>query len=115
MLPDKLEGDTAGVQVAWALLAKTLPPQVVHLLRAHPVEHTQEPCDTLQDALMDTVRQCPGQSVVTADQLHLAHLYVTAGGLSLPHLPTLAFVARTSCLATLPRPTRTQQFREDFV
>ena len=34
VLPDKLEGDTAGLQVAWALISKTLPPRVVHLLRA---------------------------------------------------------------------------------
>ena len=57
VLPDKLEGETAGLQVSWALISKTLPPRVVHLLRAHPVEHTQELCDTLQDAVMDTVRQ----------------------------------------------------------
>ena len=53
VLPDKLEGDTAGLQVAWALISKTLPPRVVRLLRAHPVEQTQEMCDTLQDALLD--------------------------------------------------------------
>ena len=57
ILPDKLEGDTAGLQVAWALISKTLPPRVVHLLRACPVEQTQEMCDPLQDALIDTVRQ----------------------------------------------------------
>ena len=55
VLPDKLEGDAAGLQASCALISKTLPPRVVHLLRAHPVEHTQEPCDTLQDALMDIV------------------------------------------------------------
>ena len=57
ILPEKLEGETAGLQVAWALISKTLPLRVVHLLRAHPVEQTQEMCDTLQDALIDTVRQ----------------------------------------------------------
>ena len=51
ILPDKLEGDTAGLQVAWALISKSLPPRVAHLLRAHPVEQTQEMCNTLQDAL----------------------------------------------------------------
>ena len=35
VLPDRLEGDTAGLQVGWALISKTLPPRVVHLLRAH--------------------------------------------------------------------------------
>ena len=30
--------------VTHALVSKTLPPWVVHLLRAHPVEHAQEPC-----------------------------------------------------------------------
>ena len=49
VLLDKLEGDTAGLQVSWALLSKTLPSWVVHLLRAHLAEHTQELCDTLQD------------------------------------------------------------------
>ena len=47
ILPDKLEGDAAGLQVAWALVSKPLPPQVVRLLRTHPVEQTQETCDTL--------------------------------------------------------------------
>ena len=41
-----LEGDTAGLQVSWALIAKILPPWVVHLLRAHPVERAQELCNT---------------------------------------------------------------------
>ena len=80
VLPDKLEGDTAGFQVAWALISTTLPARVVHLLRAHPVEQTQEMCDTLQDAQRDTVRQLLGQPTFTADQLHLARLPVTAGG-----------------------------------
>ena len=83
VLPDRLEGDTAGLQVAWALISKILPPRVVHLLRAHPVEQTQELRDTLQDALLDTVRQLLGQPGLTADQLQLAKLPVTAGGLGL--------------------------------
>ena len=60
-------------------------------------------CDTLQDALLDTVRQLLGQPTITADQLHLAKLPVTAGGLGLPHLPTLALIAR----ATPGQPIRT--------
>ena len=111
VLPDKLEGDTAGLQVAWALISKTLPPRAVHLLRAHPVEQTQETCDTLQDSLLDTVRQLLGQPTITADQLHLAKLPVTAGGLGLPRLPTLALVARTSCIATLPRAAHTDMLK----
>ena len=110
VLPDKLEGETAGLQVAWALISKTLPPRVIHLLRAHPVEQTQEMCDTLQDALLDTVRQLLGQPTITADQLHLAKLPVTAGGLGLPHLPTLVLIARASCIATLPRADHTDSF-----
>ena len=57
VLPDRLEGETAGLQVAWALISKTLPLRVVHLLRAHPVHQTQEmcriskmPCSTLSDS-----------------------------------------------------------------
>ena len=42
VLPDRLEGDTAGLQVAWALISKTLPPRVVHLLRARPVEQPRK-------------------------------------------------------------------------
>ena len=89
--------------------------ETVHLLRAHPVEQTQELCDTLQDALIDTVRQLIGQPGMTADQLQLAKLPVTAGGLGVPDLPTLALVARASCIATLPRADRTDSFRKDLV
>ena len=39
-LPDKLSYSQAGIQVALALLAKTLPARVVHLLRVHPVADT---------------------------------------------------------------------------
>ena len=71
--------------------------------------------DNLQDALLDIVRQLPGQPSLTADQLHLARLPVTAGGLGLHHLPTLALIARTSCLATFPRAAHTDSFRLFFV
>ena len=66
VLPDRLEGDTAGLQVARALISKALPPRLIHLLRAHPVEQTQELCDTPQDALIDAVRQLIGQPGLTA-------------------------------------------------
>ena len=115
VLPDRLEGDTAGLQVAWALISKTLPPRVVHLLKARPVEQTQELCDTLQDALIDTVRQLIGQPGLTADQLQLAKLPVTAEGLGLPDLPTVALIARASCIATLPRADRTDSYRKNLV
>ena len=42
--------------------------------------------------------------------VRLAKLPVTAGGLGLPHLPTLALVARASCIATLPRAAHTDIF-----
>ena len=115
VLPERLEGETAGLQVAWALISKTLPPRVVHLLRAHPVQQTQEMCDSLQDALLDTVRQLMGQPSFTADQLHLAKLPVTAGGLGLPDLPVLALIARTACIATLPRAEQTDSFRKELI
>ena len=115
VLPDRLEGETAGLQVAWALISKTLPPRVVHLLRAHPVEQTQEMCQNLQDALLNTVRQLMGQPGFTADQLHLAKLPVTAGGLGLPDLPVLALIARTACIATLPRAEHTVSFRHHLI
>ena len=115
VLPDRLEGETAGLQVAWALISKTLPPRVVHLLRAHPVEQTQEMCQNLQDALLNTVRQLMGQPGFTADQLHLAKLPVTAGGLGLPDLPVLALIARTACIATLPRAEHTDSFTHHLI
>ena len=115
VLPDRLAGEAAGLQVAWALISKTLPPRVVHLLRAHPVEQTQEMCDNLQNALLNTVRQLMGQPGFTADQLHLAKLPVTAGGLGLPDLPVLALVARTACIATLPRADQTDPFRHQLI
>ena len=115
VLPDRLEGETAGLQVAWALISKTLPSRVVHLLRAHPVEQTQEMCDNLQNALLNTVRQLMGQPGFTADQLHLAKLPVTAGGLGLPDLPVMALIARTACIATLPRAEQTDPFRQQLI
>ena len=115
VLPDRLEGETAGLQVAWALISKTLPPRVVHLLRAHPVDQTQEMCQNLQDALLNTVRQLMGQPEFTADQLYLAKLPVTAGGLGLLDLPVLALIARAACIATLPRAAHTDSFRHDLI
>ena len=50
-LPGKLQSGQAGVQVAWALIAKTLPPRVVHLLRAHPISETAELTEILQEGL----------------------------------------------------------------
>ena len=115
VVPDKLEGETAGLQVSWALISKTLPPRVVHLLRAHPVEqtltHYKMHCWTLSDSYWANL----GQPTITADQLHLSRLPVTAGGLGLPHLPTLTFVARASCIATLSRAAHTDPFRETLV
>ena len=53
------------------------------------------------------IRQNPAKSVkirpeFTADQLHLAKLPVTAGGLGLPDLPVLALIARTAALRHCP-------------
>ena len=56
-----------------------------------------------------------GQPGFTADQLHLAKLPVTAGGLGLPDLPVLALVARTACIATLPRAEHTDPFRQQLI
>ena len=66
-LPDKLQSGQAGVQVAWALIAKTLPPRVVHLLRAHPVSETAELTEILQEGLQDAVRQLMGLPSTSAD------------------------------------------------
>ena len=56
-----------------------------------------------------------GQPAFTADQLQLAKLPVTAGGLGLPDLPILALIARTACIATLPRAARTDSFRHELI
>ena len=114
-LPDKLHSGQAGVQVAWALLAKTLPPRVIHLLRAHPVSETAELTDILQEGLQDTVRQLLGVPSTTADQLRVARLPVSAGGLGLPHLPSLGFIARCAALATMPRASDTARYRQTLL
>ena len=114
-LPDKLHSGQAGVQVAWALLAKTLPPRVIHLLRAHPVSETAELTDILQEGLQDTVRQLLGVPSTTADQLRVARLPVSAGGLGLPHLPSLAVIARCAALATMPRASDTARYRQTLL
>ena len=114
-LPDKLQSGQAGVQVAWALIAKTLPPRVVHLLRAHPVSETTELTEILQEGLQDAVRQLVGTPSTTADQLAVARLPVSAGGLGLPHLPSLAVIARSAALATMPRALDTASYRQNLI
>ena len=114
-LPDKLQSGQAGVQVAWALIAKTLPPRVVHLLRAHPVSETAELTEILQEGLQDAVRQLIGIPSTTADQLAVARLPVSAGGLGLPHLPSLAVIARCAALATMPRASDTALYRQALI
>ena len=44
-----------------------------------------------------------------------AKLPVTAGGLGLPDLPVLALIARTACIATLPRAEHTDSFRHYLI
>ena len=114
-LPDKLQSGQAGVQVAWALIAKTLPPRVVHLLRAHPISETAELTEILQEGLQDAVRQLIGVPSTTADQLAVARLPVSAGGLGLPHLPSLAVIARCAALATTPRASDTALYRQTLI
>ena len=114
-LPDKLQDGQAGLQVAWVLLSKTIPPRVVHLLRAHPVSDTRELCETLQDLLQDTVRQCIDQPSISADQWDLARLPIQARGLYMPHLPSLAVIARTAALATMPRASHTTNYRRNLL
>ena len=114
-LPDKLQSGQAGVQVAWALIAKTLPPRVVHLLRAHPVSETAELTEMLQEGLQDAVRQLMGVPYTTADQLRVARLPVSVGGLGVPHLPSLAVIARCSALATMPRASDTARYRQTLI
>ena len=65
--------------MAWALLAKTLPPRLAHLLGAHLVEQTTEMCDILQETLQKTIRQCVGVTQATADQLEVAKPLAQAG------------------------------------
>ena len=72
-------------------------------------------CETFQDLLQDTVRQCIDQPAITADQWDLARLPIQAGGLYLPHLPSLAVIARTAALATMPRASRTASYRHNLL
>ena len=114
-LPDKLQSGQAGVQVAWALIAKTLPPRVIHLLRAHPISETAELTEILQEGLQDAVRQLIGIPSTTADQLSVARLPVSAGGLGLPHLPSLAVISSCAALATMPRASDTALYRQTLI
>ena len=104
-----------GVQVAWALIAKTLPPRVVHFLRANPVSETAELTEILQEGLQDTLRQCMGVPATTANQLHAARLPVSAGSLGLFHLPSLAVIAHCMALATMPRASDTAAYRQSLL
>ena len=88
---------------------------MVHLLRAHPVSDTRELCETLQDQLHETVRQCIDQPSISAEQWAVARLPIQAGGLYLPHLPSLAVIARTAALATMPRASRTTKYRQNLL
>ena len=50
-----------------------------------------------------------------ADQLRVARLPVSAGGLGLPHLPSLAVIARCAALATMSRASDTALYRQTLI
>ena len=58
----------------------------------------------------DTVRQCIDCPSISADDL--ARLPIEARGLHLPRLPSLAVIARTAALATMPRASRATTYRQ---
>ena len=72
---------------------------MVHLFGAHPVSDARELCEQLQETLHDTVRQCLDVPSISAEQWDIARLPIQAGGLYLPHLPSLAVIAPTAALA----------------
>ena len=76
---------------------------------------TWELCETLQDLLQDTVKQCINKPAISADQWDLARLPIQARGLYLPHLPSLAVIARTAALATMPRASHTTRYRQNLL
>ena len=73
-LPDKLQSGQAGVQVAWALIAKTLPPRVVHLLRAHPVGSSRGPGPSLQSGAACMQQSCPGPGLHKSRKVSTLHV-----------------------------------------
>ena len=101
-LPDRLQSGQAGVQVAWALIAKTLPPRVVHLLRAHPVSETAELTEILQEGLQGAIRQLMGIPSTTADQLAVAGLPVVLEDLACLTSPPLLSLLDVQLLPPCP-------------
>ena len=101
-LPEHLVAQEAGMQLGFALLQRTLPSRILHLLRGQAIEHTTELCESLTVQMRTTLRNWLGHPALNATHWHLAHLPITAGGLGLPDLHALALAARTAAPATIP-------------
>ena len=101
-LPEHLVAQEARMQLGFALLQRTLPSRILHLLRGQATDHTTELCESLTTQMRLTLRSWLGHPALTAAHWNLAHLPITAGGLGLPDLHALALAARTAALATIP-------------
>ena len=55
------------------------------------------------------------QKSISADQWDIARLPTQAGGLYLPHIPSLAIIARTAALATTPTAVRATACRQNLL
>ena len=114
-LPGKLKGNQAGMQVAWRSWPRHCRPGwyifFEHITSTTPLNFVTP---YKWPALLDTVRQCIGITKLTAVQLEVDYP-VSAGGLWLPHLPTLAFIACAAALATLPRAKATDSYRRQLL
>ena len=114
-LPDHLVAQEAGMQLGFALLQRTLPSRILHLLRGQATEHTAELCETLTTHMHMVLRNWLGHPALNAANWRLAHLPITAGGLGLPDLQALALAARTAALATIPNEGQLAAYKEDLL
>ena len=114
-LPEELVAQEAGMQLGFALLQRTLPSRILHLLRGHATEHTTELSETLTTHMRTVLRNWLGHPALTAANWGLAHLPITAGGLGLPDLQALALAARTAALATIPNEGQLAAYKEELL
>ena len=95
--------DGPGMQIAALLLKNLYPARFVHLMRAYPVEVTQESFERVDTELRQTLKDWLNEPVLTADQLNIAHLPPDFGGLGWPCLGAETPLFRATSLYTASR------------
>ena len=78
-LPEHLVAQEAGMQLGFALLQRTLPSRILHLLRGQATEHPAELCETLTTHMHTVLRNWLGHPALNAANWGLAHLPYHSG------------------------------------